>query len=66
LYPVENRVRRRLKEALRQLSLETAWDIVVSAKTPAAKADYHELNRAVVNLLARAGILKEAPGEAPA
>ncbi len=63
---VRNRVRRRLKEALRQLPLETAWDIVVSAKTPAAKADYHELNRAVVNLLARAGILKEAPGEAPA
>lgn len=61
---VRNRIRRRLREALRTLPLETPWDIVVSAKTPAAKADYHELKRAVVDLLARAGILKEAPGGA--
>jgi len=61
---VRNRVRRRLREALRPLPLETAWDIVVSAKTPAAKADYHELKRALVDLLARAGILKAAPGGA--
>ena len=61
---VRNRVRRRLREALRPLPIETSWDIVVSAKTPAAKADYHELKRAVVDLLARAGILKEAPGGA--
>jgi ribonuclease P protein component len=59
---VRNRIRRRLREALRQLSLETAWDVVVSAKTTAAKADYHELKRAVIDLLARAGILKEEPG----
>lgn len=59
---VRNRTRRRLREALRQLPLDTAWDIVVSAKTPAGKADYHELKRAVVDLLSRAGLLKEAPG----
>lgn len=59
---VRNRVRRRLREALRPLEVEQGWDVVVSAKAPAAKADYHELKRAVVDLLARAGILREAPG----
>ena len=61
---VRNRVRRRLREALRPLPTETAWDIVISAKTAAARADYHALKRAVVDLLARAGILKQAPGDA--
>lgn len=61
---VRNRVRRRLREALRLLPLGTSWDVVVSAKTAAAKADYHELKRAVIDLLARAGILQEAPGGA--
>lgn len=59
---VRNRVRRRLREAVRQLPLETGWDVVVSAKTPAAKADYQELKRGVTELLTRAGILKEAGG----
>lgn len=54
---VRNRVRRRLQEAVRLLPLKTGWDVVVSAKTAAAQADYHELNRAVVDLLARARIL---------
>jgi ribonuclease P protein component len=64
---VRNRVRRRLREALRALPLEPSWDVVVSAKTPAAGADYHELKRAVADLLARAGILKtSANGETTA
>ncbi len=64
---VRNRVRRRLREAVRVLPLGCGWDVVVSAKVPASRADFHELNRAVTNLLARAGIL-QAPlaGEAPA
>ena len=61
---VRNRVRRRLREALRPLPMATSWDVVVSAKTAAAGADYQELKRAVIDLLARAGILKEAPGGA--
>jgi ribonuclease P protein component len=65
---VRNRVRRRLQEAIRVLRLDMGWDIVVSAKTAAAGADYDELNRAVTELLARARILVEgeAPGESPA
>ena len=54
---IRNRVRRRLREAIRVMPLATGWDAVVSAKTAAASADFHELKQAVVDLLARAGIL---------
>ena len=54
-----NRTRRRLQESLRLTSLEPGWDIVVSAKSKAADADYHELNQAAIELLARAGVLTE-------
>ena len=54
---VRNRVRRRLREAIRVMPLATGWDAVVSTKTAASSADFHELKRAVVELLARAGIL---------
>ena len=42
---IRNRVRRRLREAVRPLPLADRWDIVVSAKAPAAKADFQELRR---------------------
>ena len=63
---VRNRVRRRLKEAVRVLPATPGWDVVVSAKTRAAEADFHALNRAVIELLGRAGILDEKAGEQPA
>lgn len=55
---VRNRVRRRLREAIRVLPLVPGWDVVVSAKTAAARADFHELNRAVADLLTRAKLLE--------
>ena len=59
---VRNRVRRRLRECIRVLSLSPGWDVVVSAKGAAATADFHQLNHAVTNLLARAKLLTpEAP-----
>ncbi len=60
---VRNRVRRRLREAVRVLPLRPGWDLVFSAKVPATAATFQELNRAVVDLLDRAGILPETPGE---
>jgi ribonuclease P protein component len=54
---IRNRVRRRVREGLRSLSLPPGWDIVVSARGAAARADYHALKRAVASLLARAGVL---------
>ncbi len=59
---VRNRVRRRLREAVRTLSLRPGWDLVFSAKVAAVGAPFQELNRAVVDLLGRAGIL---PGQMP-
>lgn len=63
---VRNRVRRRLRESIRVLAAIPGWDVVVSAKTRAAEADFHELNRAAVDLLTRAGILGENAGREPA
>jgi ribonuclease P protein component len=60
---VRNRVRRRLREALRLMPLGTSWDIVVSAKLP-PRGGLSRIETAVIDLLARAGILKEAPGGA--
>lgn len=56
---VRNRVRRRLREAIRGLATRPGWDVVVSARAPAAQADFHQLRSAVASLLARAGILAE-------
>jgi ribonuclease P protein component len=54
---VRNRTRRRIREAVRVLSLTTSWDVVVSVKTKAAAADFHQLRAAVMDLLTRAGLL---------
>jgi ribonuclease P protein component len=56
---VRNRVRRRLREGIRGLATRPGWDVVVSARAPAAQADFHQLRSAVASLLARAGILAE-------
>ncbi len=58
-----NRVRRRLREGVRTLTLQPGWDVVISAKVPAARASFHELNRAAVALLAKAGMLREEAAE---
>ncbi len=57
---VRNRVRRRLREILRSLATRPGWDVVISARAAAARADYHELERVVTKLLARARILQDA------
>ncbi|MFQ6019830.1 MAG: ribonuclease P protein component, partial [Dehalococcoidia bacterium] len=58
---VRNKVRRRLREGVRTLPpVAGGWDVVISARTVAAQADYWELKRAVASLLARAGIMAAA------
>ncbi len=54
---VRNRVKRRLREGVRSLTVQPGWDVVISARRPAAAADYHELREAVAGLLSRARIL---------
>lgn len=60
---VRNRVRRRLREGVRTLPTSSGWDIVISARSSAAQADYHTLRDAVASLLARARILAAPCGE---
>ena len=54
---VRNRVKRRLREIVRQLDLKPGTDIVLSARPQAAQANFGALQTAVLSLLARAGLL---------
>jgi len=49
-----NRLKRLLREIMRLQSLRQGWDIVFIARPVAVNTDYHELERAVTKLLARA------------
>ena len=52
-----NRIRRLLREIMRQMPLQVGWDIIVIARTAAADADYAELRSAITSLLSRANLL---------
>jgi len=54
---VRNKVKRRLREILRQTPLQPGHDIVIIARASAAKADYSGLVKAVENLLFKAGLI---------
>ena len=54
---VRNRVKRLLREVLRQTQLQPGWDIIFIARSPAARASYTSLGKSVKGLLFRAGLL---------
>ena len=54
---VRNRVKRLLREILRQTPLQPGWDIIFIVRSVAAKAKYVDLEKAVKDLLFRAGLL---------
>ncbi len=54
-----NRVKRRLREIMRSISLQPGWDIIFIARSRAAGVSYAELEAAVRELLHRAGLLVE-------
>ena len=56
---VRNRMRRRIREILRQVPVKPGWDIVVIARVAAAAANYAGLRQTVLELLARARLLEE-------
>jgi RNase P protein component len=60
---VRNRTRRRLREIARETPARTGFDVVLSAKTIAAKAEFAELRTSVSRLLAKGGLLAEDAGE---
>jgi ribonuclease P protein component len=53
-----NRVRRRLRELVRERygEMETGWDLLLIARPDAARATYAELREALGSLLKRSGI----------
>jgi ribonuclease P protein component len=57
---VRNRVRRRLREALRVMapSFQPGWDVLIIARPALVEADHDALVGAVRGLLARGGVLK--------
>lgn len=54
---VRNRVKRLLREILRQMPLEPGWDMVFIARIPAGGASFRDLKQSVDNLLGRARLL---------
>ena len=60
-----NKVKRRLREALRQASVKPGWDVVFIARRGIETAKYQQLKNAAENLLRRTRIAAEEPmGEA--
>ena len=55
---VRNRVRRRLREALRVMapSFQPGWDVLIIARPPVTGADYQTVAGALQNLLRRGGV----------
>jgi len=56
---VRNRVRRRLREALRVMapSFQPGWDVLIIARPPVIGADYRTVAGTLQNLLRRGGVL---------
>ncbi|MEK7777204.1 MAG: ribonuclease P protein component [Chloroflexota bacterium] len=54
---IRNRVKRRLREVVRQADLQDGWDLVFIARGPAAQADFSQAQGAAYELLRRARVL---------
>jgi ribonuclease P protein component len=54
---VRNRVKRLLREILRQNRLQPGWDIIFIARASAARDNYASLGKSVRGLLFQAGLL---------
>jgi len=59
---VRNRVKRRLRELVRQIPVQEGLDMVFIARAPAAQKDFHQLRQAVEDLFQRAGVIRVSPG----
>lgn len=61
---VRNRVKRQLREVLRQTPLKSGWDIVFIARPAAATARYADIDKMVRGLLSQAQLLMKDNEEA--
>lgn len=55
---VRNRVKRKLREVVRQTDLLEGWDLVFIARGSAAQADFQQVQEATYELLRRARLLQ--------
>ncbi len=59
-----NQIKRRMREAVRvrnqNKEICAGWDVVLVARSPIVDAPYHEVDSAIVHLLRRARLLREA------
>ena len=65
---VRNRVKRRLREAVRLNQVKGGWDAIFIARRPSASARYQQLEQAVLSLLRRTHLLEADevnPGPGP-
>ena len=53
-----NRLKRLLREIIRVQSIKPGWDIVFIVRPVAVTADYHQLQKVAIRLLAQAQLLK--------
>lgn len=56
---VRNRITRLIRESYRlhEENIKLGWDIVIIARIPSKESDYHEISKALVHLLKKAGLL---------
>ena len=54
---VRNKVKRRLREVARSLSVQEGWNVVITARPQCVEAKYWELRASLEALCRRAGIL---------
>ena len=62
---VRNRVKRRLRAAVRSAPCHPGWDTIIMARRGAGEADYHHLEQAVRNLMRRTGLAAPSPAAKP-
>ena len=58
---IRNKVKRRLREAVRLAQVQNGWDLVVVVRKKGSSADFHMLRRSMENLMRRAGVLDVSP-----
>jgi ribonuclease P protein component len=54
---VRNRVKRRLREIVRQTTIQPGWDIIIISRIAAAEMDFKGLEKSVKKLLLKAGLI---------
>lgn len=57
-----NRLKRRLREAVRSLAVAPGWDVVINSRRGAAEASYDQLRSQLAELISRARLLQEKAG----